>query len=162
MKRVLVIVALLAAEFAIGLPAVAKAGDANVMGFQSWKASRIEEAKQLVERLGNGDHDGDESSRKRSTKNAANSRHQALAKGARTDQKLQQAHINLEIAQEFTVNDYFVLYLSQFKQKESFVEAARKLSHEEAAELMMSYQKRLSSSDQDGVTASLSGISTIK
>jgi hypothetical protein len=52
-----------------------------------------------------------------------------------------------------TVNDYFVLYLSQFKQRDAFVDAAKKLTPEEAADLMLAYQKYLASDDQPELPA---------
>ena len=64
----------------------------------------------------------------------------------RVDQRVQQARLNVEISQELTVNDYFILYLSQFKNREAFVEAAKKLTPEEAADLMIAYQKHLTQS----------------
>lgn len=159
MKRLFLTISVVFLAASAGLSA--QAGE-NVLGFQAWKTSRIDEAKQVVDRFNGPDRDDDSSQKRPSKSKSANNRHQTQSKNSRTDQKLQQAQINLEIAQEFTVNDYFVLYLSQFKQKEAFVEAARKLSHDEAAELMMSYQKRLVSGENEGVTASLSGLSTIK
>ncbi len=106
-----------------------------VLGFQSWKNNRVDEAKTTLERLNSQEKSSEKKSGKSSNKTA------------RPDQKIQQAQINLELAQELTVNDYFVLYLSQFKQKDAFIEAAKKLSADETAELMMSYQKRLSGPD---------------
>lgn len=136
--------------------AVAKAekiekADLSVMGFQTWKASRIDDARSAVDRLSDQDRESATPTPKaaRRGKQEIGSRLQIASKNGRPDQRLQQAQINLEMAQELTVNDYFVLYLSQFKQKEAFVEAAKKLSPEEAADLMMSYQKRLSSGDAD-------------
>ena len=125
--------------------------DLSVMGFQTWKASRIDDAKTAVERLSDPEKESATPVPKsaRRGKQDPGSRLQLATKTGRLDQRLQQAQINLEIAQELTVNDYFVLYLSQFKQKEAFIEAAKKLSPEEAADLMMSYQKRLSSGDND-------------
>ncbi len=126
----------------------------NVLGFQAWKTSRVDDAKANLDRIqlekaANGRPD-----KKADAKEAATSR---LQRATRSDQKLQQAQLNFEVAQELTVNDYFVLYLSQFKHRDAFVEAAKKLTPEEAADLMMSYQKHLAGSqDQDVIVPSSS------
>lgn len=117
---------------------------AEVVGFQAWKTNRVDEARINLEKLQN-----DKTvpplaiAPKQSQK--PESRLQVSQKSARGDFKIQQAQTNLELARELTVNDYFVLYLSQLKSRDAFVEAARKLSPEEMADLMMSYQKHLSS-----------------
>jgi hypothetical protein len=143
--------------------------DAGVVGFQDWKTNRIEEAKANLERLmsqekpplpGKSNDKKTDSTRPETTA----SRFQA-PKSVRPDQKVQQAQINLEIAQELTVNDYFVLYLGQLKHREAFIEVAKKLNPEEAADLMMAYQKHLSSAGQppqDEATPGLSGVSSGK
>ena len=125
----------------------------SVLGFQSWKTSRVDEAKTALAAAEKASGAGSGSA---SLKNAdkksdllRSERFQSANKNNRSDQKIQQAHTNLEIAQELTVNDYFVLYLSQFKQKEAFLEAAKKLNPDEAADLMMAYQKRLADVDQE-------------
>jgi hypothetical protein len=64
------------------------------------------------------------------------------------------------VAQELAVNDYFVLYLSQFKSRDAFIEAAKKLTPEEAADLMMSYQKHLAGSQDQDVIVPSSGLGT--
>lgn len=135
---------------AIGAQAASKS-DLNVLGFQAWKTSRIEDAKNAVDRLSDQEKEAATPTPKsaRKNKHEVGNRLQVASKNGRNDQRLQQAQINLEMAQELTVNDYFVLYLSQFKQKEAFIEAAKKLSAEESADLMMSYQKRLSSGEND-------------
>ena len=76
----------------------------------------------------------------------------------RPDQHLSQAQLNYEIAQELSVNDYFVLYLSQFKERSALTEAARKLSVEETADLMAAYQKALlaNGASETGIPSSLS------
>lgn len=123
----------------------------GVMGFQAWKASRIEEAKAQIDRI-TGEMGADRAQGDRAPgeklpvvkgadgKALAKDR---LQKAPRIDQRLQQAQLNLEIAQELSVNDYFVLYLSRFKERAAFQEAARKLSVDEAADLMIAYQKSL-------------------
>lgn len=106
-----------------------------VIGFQAWKDARVEEARTALERI-------------EKAAPPAPAKKNARAPKLKVDVKqLQQAQLNLEVAQELTVNDYFVLYLSQFKTRESFIEAAKKLTPEDAAELMMAYQKQISTSE---------------
>jgi hypothetical protein len=113
----------------------ARADVTNVLSYQAWKAQRLEEAKTNLEKV------------QKPTLEAIKKATPG-AKASRSDQRLQQAQLNLDIAQELTVNDYFVLYLTQFKQREAFVEVAKKLTPEETADLMMSYQKHLAGSSE--------------
>lgn len=113
----------------------------EVMGFQSWKASRIDDAKSILEKL-QQDH-APAASAKRPEPTKVASAGTTASKAPRADAKLQQAQMSLDVAHELTVNDYFVLYLSQFKTREAFLEAAKKLTPEESADLMISYQKHL-------------------
>ena len=134
--------------------ASAGVAEAPVLGFQAWKTSRVDEARSNLEKL-----QAEKPSQALSTmtgsrasekKNQSEQVRALALRVPRTDQKVQQAQLALEIAQELTINDYFVLYLSQFKNnREAYVEAAKKLSPEESADLMMSYQKRLISSPED-------------
>ena len=111
---------------ALSAQASAVPSDLGVMGYQTWKAARIEEAKSAVDHVS---HD-EKPARGRKVRSGSDSR-------------LAQAQINYDIAKELSVNDYFVLYLSQFKQRDAFVEAAKKLTSEELADLMMAYQKKI-------------------
>ncbi|RYZ76333.1 MAG: hypothetical protein EOP05_05345 [Proteobacteria bacterium] len=130
MKRLLPTLLLL--TLLVGASAQAEISSVGVMGFQAWKAARVEDAKADLEKL---QADGAQAKPEVKAK--------APQKVSRGDQKLQQAQLNLEIVQELTVNDYFVLYLNQFKDRSAFLEAARKLNSDEAADLMMAYQKHL-------------------
>jgi hypothetical protein len=118
----------------------------EVMGFQTWKTGRVDEAKSLLERLQQEHATAGNNKRPEAGKNGQNS----SAKSARSDAKLLQAQLSLEVARELTVNDYFVLYLSQFKTREAFLDAAKKLNPEESADLMISYQKHLASGLSSG------------
>ena len=132
----------------------------GVMGFQAWKASRVEEAKTQLERL-----QAEPNSEKMPTQKPTDTKGQTARgteerapKLGRPDQHLSQAQLNYEIAQELSVNDYFVLYLSQFKERSALTEAARKLSVEETADLMAAYQKALlaNGASETGIPSSLS------
>jgi hypothetical protein len=102
----------------------------GVMGFQSWRASRIEEARFNLDRM----------SSKVLADKIDGSKGQ---KTTRPDHRLDQARLNVEIAQELTIHDYFQLYLNQFKGKDALLEAAKKLSPEDVAELLSLYKKSL-------------------
>ena len=117
--------------------------DVSVVSFQAWKTSRIEETRTALEKL------------QQAEKTTPGKKLAAVVpKNLKSDPKFQQAQLNLEIAQELTVNDYFILYLSQFNQREAFVEAARKLSPEESADLMMSYQKTMTPPQTESLRSS--------
>ncbi|HVK62173.1 MAG TPA: hypothetical protein VM432_11510 [Bdellovibrionales bacterium] len=111
--------------------------DVGVLGFQAWKATRVEEAKQQLEKV-KVENPPKTDLKPQQPQSAARQQ-----KFARVDQRLSQAQLNLEIAEDFSVNDYFVLYLNQFKDRSAFIEAAQKLNSQEAADLMMAYQKHL-------------------
>jgi hypothetical protein len=136
--------------FSASLASVAHA-EIGVLGFHAWKTGRLEEARANLERV-----QTDAMTEKASLVDRApampSSGVQAKdvktargPKGPRVDQRLEQAKLNVEITQELSVQDYFVLYLSQFKNREAFLEAAKKLNAEETAELMMAYKKELGS-----------------
>jgi hypothetical protein len=132
MKRLLP--TLLALTLLVGASAHAEISSVGVLGFQAWKAARVDDAKAALEKI---QAEGPQAPK------ADAGKPKAPQKVSRGDQKLQQAQLNLEIVQELTVNDYFVLYLNQFKDRSAFLEAARKLNSDEAADLMMAYQKHL-------------------
>ncbi len=122
--------------------------EVTVVGFQAWKAARIDDArvsleKLQVERSAPVVVSGKRGDAGKANEAIASGRLQAAGKNLRVDSKLQQAQLNLELAQELAVNDYFVLYLSQLKGRDAFVEAAKKLTPEEAADLMMTFSKHL-------------------
>lgn len=125
--------------------------DVGVLGFQAWKNARIEDAKSTLEKLQKDKAPGVE-------KRGETKPELPLvrgAKSARPDQKIQQAQLAVDIAQELNVNDYFLLYLSQFKSRDAFVEAAKKLNPEESADLMLAYQKHLAgATDTDVIVPS--------
>ncbi len=111
------------------------------MGYQAWKSSRVEEAKKQLEKALTEAPASAKAVDSKTSKGPQESTR--FQKGSRGDQKLQQAQLNVEIAEELGVNDYFVLYLNQFKDRSAFMEAAQKLNAAEAADLMMAYQKYL-------------------
>ncbi len=116
--------------------------EVSVESYQTWKNARIEEAQSQVERL-QGALDSS-SSKEDAPKKDGKSGGATLIGSQKNDAKLRQALLNLDIARELTVNDYFLLYLRQFRDRESFIEAAKKLTPEEVADLLLAYQKSLS------------------
>ncbi len=113
----------------------AEINSSGILGFQAWKSLRVTEARASLDKL-----QADLQPQAPGAKPAS--------KFARGDQKLQQAQFNVEIAQELTISDYFTLYVSQLKDRSSFLDAAKKLSADETADLMMAYQKQLSIAPQ--------------
>jgi len=118
------------------------------MGFQSWKATRVEDARGALEKLqfersGSALANTKRAESGKSNETLTGSRLQLAPKNLRVDSKRPQAQLNFELAQELTINDYFVLYLSQLKGREAFLEAAKKLTPDEAADLMMAFLKHL-------------------
>lgn len=109
----------------------------DVVGYKAWKTSRIDEAKAALQRL------------QVDAGLEAVSRPSSMG---RIERRLEQAKLNVEIATDLTVNDYFVLYLKPLRSKDAFLEAARKLSPDEMGELMIAYQKQLSGDATDGGT----------
>jgi hypothetical protein len=123
----------------------------GVLGFRAWKASRTDEARSALQRLQVDASMESLSALDRAPAPAAGEATVGVATKApprttsaqRFERRLEQARLNVEIAQDLTVNDYFVLYLKPFKSKEAFLAAARKLSPDEMGELMLAYQKQL-------------------
>lgn len=129
-------VALAAAPVPTPVPSMTPNALPQVLSFKDWKASRVEESQKVIDKM---------SAESVGSAKAANANNAGKTRAA----KLQQALQNAEIAQNLTVNDYFVLYLSQFQTKDAFTEAAKRLSPEDVAELMMAFQKSLMSASPD-------------
>ena len=119
------ILTLIAAFLMLAPAARAEINSSGVLGFQAWKAARVDDAKQHLEKL-----EGQGVDPKKGPQEPARRR-------------LQQAQLNLEIIQELNITDYFTLYVTQLKDRSSFLDAAKKLSTDETADLMMAYQKTL-------------------
>lgn len=102
---------------------------AEILSFQDWKKARIEEAQSQL---------------KASELFFSNS--SDSAKRIKNVQKPEVAKMRLEIAKELSIDDYFALYLSQFSEKSAFTEAAKKLSPDETAQLLMSLKSNLTKS----------------
>lgn len=114
-----------------GSAAHAEINSSGVLGFQAWKTTRIDEAKSALEKIqAEAQIDKPQAVRPTEAKKAY--------------QKYQQAQLNLQIVQDLAISDYFSLYLSQVKDRSMMIDAAKKLSAEEVADLMVAYQKATS------------------
>ncbi len=121
------------------------------MGFQAWKQLQFEEAKKGLEKL---QAVAPGLSKLTPTDVAKNPKLQRL------DQRMRQLQFNVEVAQELTLNDYFLIYLSQFKSKDLLTDAAKHLTPEEIGELLLAYQRSAVRADQVDAPANglLSGV----
>ncbi len=121
----------------LGSSAYAEINPSGVLGFTAWRQSRIDEAKGALEKIQTeAQVDKPQAARPQEAK--------------RKFQQYQQALLNIQIVQELTISDYFTLYLSQLKDRSMMIDAAKKLSAEEIADLMTAYQRAL------GVPATIS------
>ncbi|CAN5609157.1 hypothetical protein BH10BDE1_BH10BDE1_21520 [soil metagenome] len=138
-------------QIALRGPLIASATPAPEMNgpltFQAWKSLRVDEARLVLERLSyeNQLEKMPVIDRSPGIRTADTGARVAVAnrnsKSGRADSRAEQARMNLEIAQDLTVNDYLVIYLSQFKSREAILDVARRLAPEDIADLLMSYQK---------------------
>lgn len=119
-------------------PATTATADGGVVAYPAWKATRVEEARLALERI-NFD---------RNVENipATSEPKKKTSTTRTTDQRFEQAKLNLEIARELTVNDYLAIYLPQVRSRDAIFELAKKMSIAEVAEILMAYQKQAASS----------------
>lgn len=142
----------------------------GVLTFQAWKALRVEEARLVLERMmmetqiqqmqqtqNAAERSPGERQAVIRTQAAPPALRQATVRGsrngrvdqrvdaktdARADGKVEQARINLEIAQELAITDYLQIYLSQFRTPDALRDVARRMNPEEVAELLVAYQQK--------------------
>lgn len=111
----------------------------EVLSFQAWKQLRVNEARSVLEKL------QAEFPPTTSTPSVVMKAlppggvgRAALTRGPRAEQRLEQAKLNLEFAQDLTIHEYFVVYLSQFTpSRQLYLDVAKKMSTEETAEVLM-------------------------
>lgn len=72
------------------------------------------------------------------------------------EKQLTQLNWNLDVAQDLSITDYFVLYLSQQAQKDRFKIAASKLSTAEIADLMQEYAQSLANTPNPNIESTAS------
>ena len=129
----LLLVFLIASGLIVGSSAArAEINSSGVLGFSAWRQARIDEARSALEKIqSEAQIDKPQAARPQDVK--------------KKYQQYQQAQLNVQIVQELTLTDYFSLYLSQLKDRSMMVDAAKKLSVDEIADLMTAYQKTLAS-----------------
>lgn len=124
-----------------------------IMTFQAWKSLRLEEARLVLDRLtlenqadrtANIERSPGEKLAVIKSSTEASGRviaPKAAKTGNRNDSRIEQAQMNLEIAQDLTVNDYLQIYLSRFRSRDSLLDVARRMGPDEVADLLVAYQK---------------------
>ncbi len=98
---------------------------AEVMSFQEWKKYKISEAQT-------------QSASSENPKPSASNSVKSIK-----PVKPEASKIALEIAQELTIEDYFALYLSQFRERADFIDAAKKLNSNELGDLLLNLKNTL-------------------
>ena len=106
----------------------------DVLSFQEWKKVKVTEAQVLS-----------------SSPTEATTKAQASKAGKSS--KLEASKLALQIAEELTIDDYFALYLSQFKDKSDFSDAAKKLAPSEMADLLMTLKSTMDRAPSSGPQA---------
>lgn len=132
---------------------VAKDGSA-ILTFQAWKNLRVEEARLVLERMILESQfekmpviDRSPGERQAVIRTAVEPVRQGIRPGGgvktalRPESRIEQARMNLEIAQDLMVNDYLVIYLSQFRSRDAILDVARRMPPEDVADLLMSHQR---------------------
>lgn len=155
---------------AIGTWPVVGAASSEVLTFQAWKTTRLEEARNTIERLQLeaaldrlppvDRSPGEKAVVVKPTIDATaapvNSR--AIVRVLRPEQRLSQAKINFEIAKELSIHDYIAVYLSQYSSRASMLEVAKKMSPEEVAELLLALRGVQAPNTAVTVEPSMSGV----
>lgn len=124
-----------------------------ILTFQAWKNLRIEEARLVLERMTYENQlekmpviERSPGEKEAVVRTVAPAR--APQRGGRAESRIEsrteQARLNLEIAQDLTMNEYLAIYLSQFKTREAMLDIARRMPPEDVAELLMVNQKMAS------------------
>lgn len=110
--------------------AVARAPGVQVISFRDWKNEKIQHATSKV----------DQETRRLEQLKAQRSKSAINAvEIVRAEQSLAQEQWNLEAAQDLTVTDYAVLYLSGCPVGTKFTEAASKMTSDEMGQLIEAY-----------------------
>lgn len=127
MKSLMLLVVSFCCVFSFNAQAAASAP--AVRSYKEWKSDKIQAALSQIlvvrNQLLKAQSEGNQKSRE-------------------THQKqLSQLQWNLEVANDLSVTDYFVLYLSQQSQPDRYHQAAQKLTSSEVAELMEAYSGAL-------------------
>lgn len=131
----------------IGTWPIVGAASSEILTFQAWKTSRLEEARNTIERLQLevaldrlppvDRAPGEKAVVVKQGVEVATTSSRVGARILRPEQRLNQAKINFEIAKELSIHDYIAVYLSQYSSRASMLEVAKKMSPEEVAELLV-------------------------
>jgi hypothetical protein len=113
------------------IPLFSAEAEAAVLSYKAWKSRRVFEAKSVVKQF------KDELKVVLKTNDTSKVETQKV--------RVEQAEINVDIANELGPTDYFVLYLAKnFSGNQKAVrEAVSKMTSNEVAEILMGYQKKL-------------------
>lgn len=127
-----------------------KAESSSIKSFRDWKNEKIQAVSNQMLQI--------QTETKRLIADPNSKPSQLIANKKQTEQ----LKWNMQVAQELSVTDYCVLYLSQQTQAKRFEIAASKLSTEEIAELMRAYSESLDSGtsvNQEPVVANNTSLS---
>ena len=116
----------------------ALAGVATALSFEDWKRCKIQTAKEDIQHLKQNLDQYQKIDPKSSLIPS-------------TKKELSQSEFNLEVAQNLSVTDYLVLYLSNQHNPTRFKEAAAKLSSEDTAKIIEAYLQSLQAQRQEEV-----------
>jgi hypothetical protein len=112
----------------------------SIKGYQEWKREKIQLAQGQVSSLHAQIFKAQAEGNKKLVENL--------------ERQSAQLHWNMEVAQDLSVTDYFVLYLSQQSQPDRFQQSAAKMSTREVAELIEAYAKTLNTGPVETVIQS--------
>ena len=119
---------------------------AEIMSFQDWKKFKVDQAQA-------------QAAQPSKALEATPAAPLPLASAAPTKTKapkIEASKLALQIAQELSIEDYFALYLSQFHDRSDFIDAAKKLSPTELADLLLTLKMTLAKENQSDSPQSLS------
>jgi hypothetical protein len=112
----------------------------SIKGYQEWKREKVQLAQSQVSNLHAQIFKAQSEGNKKLVENL--------------ERQSTQLHWNMEVAQDLSVTDYFVLYLSQQNQPDRFQQSAAKMSTREVAELIEAYAKTLNTGPVEAISQS--------
>jgi hypothetical protein len=124
---------------------------ADILSFQEWKKLKVDQAQVQASQ-------SNQIKVSESTPAAALTASN-LSSGAQSKSKapkLEASKLALQIAQDLSIEDYFALYLSQFHERSDFIDAAKKLSPAELADLLITLKSSLARDNSPDSPQSLS------
>ncbi len=106
---------------------------AEIMSFQDWKKFKVDQAQAQVAQPSKTAEAASAGPLPASSPNTNKNK----------SPKIEASKLALQIAQELSIEDYFALYLSQFHERSDFIDAAKKLSPSELADLLLTLKSSL-------------------